>query len=745
MKHSILYPLFALFVHLFSACSPAPSGAAYELTKRLLPAHADAFTFETIDSSSGLDVFEIEAVDGKIVIRGNSELAKATALNHYLEQFCHCQVSLNYDQLKLPDTLPQPQQKVRVETPFEYRYFFNYCTFGYTMPWWDFDRWERMIDYMALKGVNMPLAIIGQEAVWSAVYQELGISRKALDNFFVGPAHLPWGWMGNIDGVAGPLPQSWIDKRVVLQKKILERQRSFGMTPVLQAFTGHVPKELHTIFPEAKIMQIDPWAGIPGTHFLDPSDPLFAKIGTLFIQKQTELFGTDHLYDADCFIEVDPPSRDPDFLEKTSRAIYESMTAVDKEAKWVIQGWFFFFRQKFWQEEQGRAFFKGIPKDKAILIDLYGEMNPTWDKTEAFYGQPWIWSVLCNEDQKVNMSGNLRAMQQQFDRAMAAEGEKNLKGIGVIPEGIGYNPIVQEFVFGKAWNQESVDVGEWVQDYATRRYGTDNPNARKAWKLLSESVYGRTRTMWSPLNTTPQMVRFSGKKEDIRHNRVPYTITEEDPFAWDFNVYKLAEAASLLLSCAEELGDVPTYCFDLTNVYRELLHALTHKCIHELTIAYDQKDAKAMSLARKQLLKLIDDIEDITACNEHFMLGKWLKEAQSWGDTPEEKAYYNRNARTILTIWQPWEHGSLRDYAGRLWSGLMKEYYRPRWVLYMDMLEEAMQSGKELDRKAYDKRLRKMDFQWTLRQDEYPAQPTGDILRVAPRIEKEYKAVFTKR
>ncbi len=35
---------------------------------------------------------------------------------------------------------------------------------------------------------------------------------------------------------------SWHEFTVALQKKILARMRSFGMTPVLPAFAGHIPK-----------------------------------------------------------------------------------------------------------------------------------------------------------------------------------------------------------------------------------------------------------------------------------------------------------------------------------------------------------------------------------------------------------------------------------------------------------------------------------------------------------------------
>lgn len=326
-----------------AAMQPALSEqASYALLSRLLPQYKDKFSFAESASPDGKDFFEISSAQGKIVINGNNGISMASGLNWYLSKYCHAQVSLNYNQLKLPKVLPMLKNSIKIETPFKYRYFFNYCTYGYTMPWWDWTRWERMIDYMALKGVNMPLATIGQEAVWKEVFGELGMNSQQIKSFFVGPGHLPWEWMGNIDGMGGPLPDNWIEKRKLLQIKILDRMRSLGMTPVLQGFTGHVPEPLKEIYPAAKIVQIDKWAGVDGTYFLDPTDSLFQKIGTMFIKKQTAMYGTDHLYDADAFIEVNPPSGDPKFLANVSKSVYHSMAEADPEATWVLQGWFFF-------------------------------------------------------------------------------------------------------------------------------------------------------------------------------------------------------------------------------------------------------------------------------------------------------------------------------------------------------------------------------------------------------------------
>jgi alpha-N-acetylglucosaminidase len=36
--------------------------------------------------------------------------------------------------------------------------------------WWDWARWEKEIDWMALHGINLPLAFTGQETIWQKVF-----------------------------------------------------------------------------------------------------------------------------------------------------------------------------------------------------------------------------------------------------------------------------------------------------------------------------------------------------------------------------------------------------------------------------------------------------------------------------------------------------------------------------------------------------------------------------------------------
>ena len=44
-----------------------------------------------------------------------------------------------------------------------WRYLFNSVSFSYEMAWWDWPQWEYIIDWASLQGINLPLAIGGQE------------------------------------------------------------------------------------------------------------------------------------------------------------------------------------------------------------------------------------------------------------------------------------------------------------------------------------------------------------------------------------------------------------------------------------------------------------------------------------------------------------------------------------------------------------------------------------------------------
>src|SRR5687768_7449541 len=196
MKH---WPVTLLVVFLFTqtAFSQLNRSALTAFVQRIVKDRSADFIIEAIPQQNGKDVFELESRKGKIVLRGNNGLSVASALNYYLQQYCNCHISWNGVNMHLPATLPVVAKKVHKATPYKYRYYLNYCTFQYSMAWWDWDRWQQEIDWMALNGINMPLALTGEESIWQQVYKKMGFTDNELAGFFTGPAYFSWLWMGN--------------------------------------------------------------------------------------------------------------------------------------------------------------------------------------------------------------------------------------------------------------------------------------------------------------------------------------------------------------------------------------------------------------------------------------------------------------------------------------------------------------------------------------------------------------------
>ncbi|HVS96731.1 MAG TPA: alpha-N-acetylglucosaminidase [Puia sp.] len=711
-------------------------GTVYALAKRVVPGKSDHFIFQLEKSDSSKDFFEVSATGGKILIKGNNGVSLASGLNWYLKKYCNSQFSIIDKHIDLPEKLVLPATPSRVYTKFDYRYFFNVCTFSYTMAWWDWNDWQRQIDWMAMNGINFPLAITGQEAVWTDVYKELGLSQRQIDSFLVGPAYLPWSWMGNVDGIGGPLPQSWIEQHKVLEQKILKRERDFGMTPILQAFTGHVPESIRDIYPHAKLHKTGNWsAGFGGTWFLDPSDELFQRIGRLFIKKQQEMYGTDHYYSADCFNEVNPDSDDPGFLSNMAKSVYQSMAASDPRAVWVMQAWFLYYSiDNFWKEPQVKALLGAVPDDKMVILDLYGEVHPVWKKQSAFYGKPWIWNVLQNFGGRTSMSGKMKDMSGNLSNVLNSPAKGKFSGIGMAMEYFGNDPVVQEFVMSMVWEKDVPDATQWIDSYIRDRYGKENEFAAEAWKGMLGTVYNSNRQTGTFLCERPG---FYNPKLSYRTSPIP-----------DYDNRKLGEALGDLLKCSGEFRNLDTYQFDVVNLTRQWLSPLGYYWIRELQDAYQKRDLPRFIKLKADFVGLIKDFDELLSTRKEYLLGRWIESAKKWAATPAERRLYEWNARNIITLWgekcTEGEYDDLNNYAYKQWAGLFRSYALVEWDRFFDEVERALKENRNWDRAPFLESSCQWEKSWSSGTTPFAAVPKGDPVSVSGRMYRKYLSVLEK-
>ena len=708
--------------------SPAPRA----LVARVVPGSTAGFTVAAIPDSAGHDVFEVESRGGRVVLRGSSGVSIASALNWYLEHVAGVNASLPLKPFTLPAPLPPVPAAVHRTTPYRVRYFFNYCTFSYSMAWWDWSDWQSMIDWMALKGINAPLAVTGQEGVWRAVLRDFGFSRQQVADFLVGPAYLPWGWMANIDGLGGPLPDSWIDSHIALEREILARERSLGMMPVLQGFTGHVPRSITELVPGVTIHQTGDWsAGFSGTWFLDPHDSLFQQMGRRFVERQTELFGTDHLYAADPFNEIDPPSNDSTFLAGMGRAIYGAMQSADSSATWVIQAWFLVYGAKFWQHPQAQALLGAVPDDHMLVLDLWGDRSPGWKARRGFYGKPWIWNVLYNFGGKVSLNGDLPRIAANLDTAIRSPEHGRLDGLGMTMEGLGTNPIVPDFVMDQVWRDRVPEITPWTRDYIARRYGQFNASAWSAWQLLLATAF----------RSAAQTGNFLAERPQFYQDGVRYRSEPKAPYADSL----LANALDSLLAAAPALAGNDAYRYDVVNLTRQVVGQLGLPLVRRVQDAYERKDHASLLEAEGQVTSLLADLDTLTGTRPEFLLGRWIADARRWGTNDEERRLYEWNARNLITLWgtkcTEGQDDDLNLYAYKEWEGMFSAYFLPRWEAFFARLNASLESGAEFDRAAYADASCEWEQRWSRDTLVFRATPTGDPIESARRLVRKWRDV----
>jgi alpha-N-acetylglucosaminidase len=724
MIKRLLLVIFVLFAFSSIYAEKSDVVVMQQMVTRLCPQHASSFEF-AVANELPADYFHLKSQYGKIYISGNNANSMAVGLNYYFNNYCLTTISwFKDDPVELPQQLPDIPTEITIKAKAPTRFFLNYCTFGYTMTWWKWADWERFIDWMALNGINMPLAITGQEAIWYKVWSDLGLSDEEIRNYFTGPAHLPWHRMCNLDGWYAPLPKEWLDTQANLQQQIITRERAFNMRPVLPAFAGHVPAALKRIYPDAQTTTVSEWGGFADPYrctFLNPADTLFAVIQEKYLTEQTKRYGTDHIYGIDPFNEVDPPSWDADSLGMNARYIYQSVEAVDPEAVWLQMTWLFYADQQHWTSPRIRAYLQAVPQDKLLLLDYFCEYMELWKQTDRYFDQPYLWCYLGNFGGNSMLMGPVKTVSERLADVFR-QGGANFRGIGSTLEGLDVNQFMYEFVLAKAWEINQTDK-EWFINLADRRTGQRASLAGKAWELLMEKVYIQPAQVGQATlsNARPSLKGNS-------HWTTKPTI--------EYHRNDLIEAWKYLLEV--ENCERNSYEFDVVNIGRQVLGDYFGVVRDRFTAAYEAGEVRQMKKWGNKMREILSDMDALVSCHATFSLQKWISDARSMGNTPALQDYYEENARALLTIWGDSYH--LTDYANRAWSGLLSQYYAPRWERFINEVIAAAEKKEAFDEKAFRERCIAYENEWVKPENKIRYNAGGDGIKVARQMYRKYAA-----
>ncbi|KAI0785331.1 alpha-N-acetylglucosaminidase [Irpex lacteus] len=673
----------------------------HSLVRRRIPQHANSFQFNIINGTG--DSFTVSDTDseaGGVTIGCTTLSACARGLYTYCTEVGNVDIWWTGSRLhELKTPLPKVGNTIHGSSIVPWRYHFNTVTFGYTTAFWNFNKWELLLDWLALRGVNLPLAWIGYEKILIDVFHEVGLTDDEIFDFLSGPAFLPWNRFGNIQSSwGGRLPMQWVTEQFDLQKnQILPRMLELGMTPILPAFTGFVPRAMPAHFPNASIVNGSQWTGFPteltNDTFLEPFDPLFSHMQKSFISKQQDAYGNiTHFYTLDQYNENNPFSGNLTYLSSIGSGTISSLRQADPDAIWVLQSWLFFQSEDFWTLDRIQAYLESVPNDAMLILDLYAEAYPQWNKTNSYFGKPWVWCQLHDYGGNVGMEGNLHEITHGPLDALNVE-NGSMVGMGLTMEGQEPgNEVVYNALLDQAWSKEPMDILDYVKKRAARRYTVKTlpSRAAQAWEILGSTIYNNSDpttqvTIRGIVEVSPGM----GFSPGINFTRVPYETNST-----------LVPALHLLVNASTttpSLRNNPEFVFDVTEVSRQLLANRFLYKYNDLIAAWSGTNTSSADVSRigAIMVDILHDLDALLYTNENYLFSTWIADAKQWGEGDTTyQSYLEYQARNQITLWGP-TAGLIDDYAGKQWAGLVGEYYLERWETFVSII------GEQFDRRVW--------------------------------------------
>ena len=670
--------------------------------------------------NSKQETFKLSTEDGKIRIEGTTISAITTGLGWYLNNVAHINISWNSLNEKTVSgaayvdltniELPLPSEETHTSDA-KYRYYLNYCTFGYSMTSWTWKRWQQEIDWMALHGINMPLQIVGLEEVWRRFLtmekadgtRKYNYTDEEAMAFVPGPAYTAWWGMNNLqgwggtgagdkiqtakdgtvcEGTGGVQNKAWFDRQLQLATDILARQRELGMKPVLPGFSGMVPSNFTAKTGVTTDQNNVDWQSFLRPSIIDPTATRFAEIAEDYYACLKDVMGESQYYSMDPFHEGGSISSG--LYSEAYSAIYDAMEAAQAGSQWVIQQWH-------WTGNQQKST-SAVPAGRLIVLDLFSDGRPGFSTYGGYNPQDAVFCAIPNFGGRSGLMGRL---QNVTDNYFSFKGEyPSIKGIGTAPEAIEQTPITYDLIYQLPWmNGAKPNVEEWVNNYAVARYGKDNAVVKEAWSLLRQSVLnygadgieGPIEDVWA---ARPNLDALPASKWGKTMSVAINTYTKARHQMLIDAVYKLIDQQEELELQSGSVFE-SNYLYDVVEFGGGVMADYAYYLLLGIREAKNAGNTELFNARRDAFLALLEDVDAFKGTNLNFRLGKWTQEARDaakevngWSEETQDWYEFN-NARTLVTTWTYKIHG-LNDYSYRSWQGMMKDYYLPRWKYFFD-------------------------------------------------------------
>jgi alpha-N-acetylglucosaminidase len=138
---------------------------------------------------------------------------------------------------------------------------------------------------------------------------------------------------------------------------------------------------------------------------------------------------------------------------------------------------------------------------------------------------------------------------------------------------------------------------------------------------------------------------------------------------------------ALFLSCYAECSNSKLYRNDVIEFVAQAAGGWVDEQLALATECIRSKEYTTAKLHANAAIGMMHRIDALMNLRPDRRLETWVNTARARAATPSESAFYDENSRLLITTWG-WPE--LSDYASRVWSGLIRDYYAARWAAWFE-------------------------------------------------------------
>lgn len=676
--------------------------AAAAVLERAVGAAVDQVSFDLLTTPGTAEQFTISGSAGDVRIEATTPIALSMGAGWYLKHVVHAAVNLGNPEPVVPSILPAPDEAITKTAHESSRFAFNDTNEGYTDPYLDWSGWQRLLDNLALHGVNQVFLSIGTDAVYVELLQEYGYTEAEARAWIPQPAHQPWWVLQNMSSTQAPMSVELLNERAELAARIVARAGELGITPVLPGYFGTVPTDFASRNAGANVVAQGTWSNYQRPSWLDPTTSLFDEVAADYYRISSELIGATLAYKMDPLHEGGRPGNVS--VPEAAGAIESALRAAHPKAIWVLLGW---------QSNPSATLLSGVAdKSRLLIVDGLSDTVGNLDRESKWPGVPYAFGSIYNFGGNTSIGAISTVWLDRYFTAREKEGSA-LSGVAILPEGFYNNPAAYELLSELPWMDSKPDHAQWFRDYAEGRYGT--ASASDAWDIVASTAYSM-----EPIGT------HSESHDSLFAAQPSLTTTKARACCarglvrYDLDAF--ATALPALIDAAPSVVQTAAYRYDLTDLTRQVLANQSRILLPQINAAYQARDLAQFDELTNTWMELVQQLDDVLATNADFLLGAYVERAEL-----QNGAVGSHDLQNLLTTWGTKASFSLHDYANREWHGLVGDFYASRWERYFSTMRTSIESGASPAPIDWFE----VDEEWAQAEHGYQTQPTGDILTEA--------------